>query len=168
MPSPYESGLDKNAANYTALTPVSFLAKAAYTYPARTAVIHGDVRRDWRETYARCRRLASALEKRGIQRRETVATMLPNVPAMMELHFGPAMIGAVLNTLNTRLDADAIAFMLDHGEAKVLFTDREFSTVIAKALSLARSKPLIVDVEDALFTGGQRLGSIEYEALLAE
>src|SRR6185369_7667957 len=114
MPSPYESGLDKNAANYAALTPVSFLAKAAYVYPARTAVIHGEVRRDWRETYARCRRLASALEKRGITRGETVATMLPNVPAMMELHFGPAMIGAVLNKLNTRLDAEAIAFMLDH------------------------------------------------------
>ena len=168
MPSAYDNGLDRNEANYTPLTPVSFLAKAAYTYPLRTAVIHGDVRRNWRDTYARCRRLASALEKRGVRRGETVAAMLPNVPAMMELHFGPAMIGAVLNTLNTRLDPETIAFMLDHGEAKVLFTDREFSGVVAKALALAKSRPLVVDVEDALFTGGDRLGTVEYEALLAE
>ena len=168
MPSPYEGGLEKNAANYTALTPVSFLAKAAYVYPERTAVIHGDVRRNWGETYARCRRLASALEKRGVKRGETVAAMLPNVPAMMELHFGPAMIGAVLNTLNTRLDAEAIAFMLDHGEAKVLFTDREFAAIVAKALKLASAKPLVIDVDDALFTGGEDVGTLEYEALLAE
>jgi len=166
MPSPYESGLDKNAANYTALTPVSFLAKAAYVYPERTAVIHGDVRRDWRETYARCRRLASALEKRGIQRGETVATMLPNVPAMMELHFGPAMIGAVLNTLNTRLDAEAIAFMLDHGDAKILFTDREFSATVKAALKLAKVKPRVIDVEDELYQGGERLGHMHYEDFL--
>jgi 3-(methylthio)propionyl---CoA ligase len=137
-------------------------------YPERTAVIHGGVRRNWRDTYARCRRLASALSRRGVERGDTVAAMLPNVPAMMELHFGPAMFGAVLNTLNTRLDAEAIAFMLDHGEAKVLFTDREFSAVVGKALELCRAKPLVVDVEDALFTGGEALGSIEYEALLAE
>src|SRR5688572_14661653 len=152
MTSPYASGLDRNDANYATLTPVSFLAKAAYVYPERPAVIHGDVRRSWRETYVRCRRLASALERHGIGRGDTVAAMLPNVPAMMELHFGPAMIGAVLNTLNTRLDAEAIAFMLDHGEAKVLFTDREFSATIARALELARAKPLVVDVEDALYT----------------
>src|SRR5262252_478529 len=109
--SPYEDGLDRNAANYTPLTPVSFLEKAAYVYPERAAVIHGSVRRTWREVYERCRRLASALQKRGVKRGETVAAMLPNVPAMMELHFGPAMFGAVLNTLNTRLDAQAIAFM---------------------------------------------------------
>ena len=168
MAGPYESGLDRNAANYTALTPVSFLAKAADVYPERTAVIHGDVRRNWRDTYARCRRLASALEKRGMRRGDTVAAMLPNVPAMMELHFGPAMMGAVLNTLNTRLDAEAIAFMLDHGEAKVLFTDREFSATVAAALKLARSRPLVVDVDDALFTEGAALGEIEYEALLGE
>jgi fatty-acyl-CoA synthase len=166
--SPYEGGLDRNAANYTPLTPVSFLEKAAYVYPGRTAVIHGSVRRDWRSVYERCRRLASALERRGVKRGETVAAMLPNVPAMMELHFGPAMIGAVLNTLNTRLDAEAIAFMLDHGEAKVLFTDREFCAVVKKALALAKAKPLVVDVDDALFAEGERLGSIEYEALLAE
>jgi fatty-acyl-CoA synthase len=164
----YAQGLDRNAANYTPLTPVSFLAKAAAVYPERLAVVHGRVRRDWRETYERCRRLASALARRGIARGDTVAAILPNVPAMTELHFGPAMIGAVLNTLNTRLDAEAIAFMLDHGEAKVLFTDREFAPTVEKAVRLARSRPLVIDVEDALYEGaGERLGEIEYEAFLA-
>ena len=167
MTGPYARGLESNPANYTPLTPVSFLAKAASTYPDRIAVVHGGVRRTWAETYARCRRLASALVKHGVKRGETVAAMLPNVPAMVELHFGPAMFGAVLNTLNTRLDAEAIAFMLDHGEAKVLFTDREFSAVIAKAVRLAKAKPLVVDVEDALFTGGEAVGSIEYERFIA-
>jgi fatty-acyl-CoA synthase len=164
---PYEHGLERNEANYTALTPVSFLAKAAYVYPDRPAIVHGAVRRTWREVYERSRKLASALVKHGVKRGETVAAMLPNVPAMVELHFGPAMFGAVLNTLNTRLDAEAIAFMLDHGEAKVLFTDREYSPVIAKALQLVKSKPLVVDVEDALYAGGQALGEIEYEAFIA-
>jgi fatty-acyl-CoA synthase len=164
----YAQGLDRNAANYTPLTPVSFLAKAAAVYPERLAVVHGRVRRDWRETYERCRRLASALARRGIARGDTVAAILPNVPAMTELHFGPAMIGAVLNTLNTRLDAEAIAFMLDHGEAKVLFTDREFAPTVEKAVRLARSRPLVIDVEDALYEGaGERLGEIDYEAFLA-
>jgi len=167
MTSPYAKGLGANAANYTPLTPVSFLAKAASTYPDRVAVVHGGVRRTWAETYARCRRLASALVKHGVKRGETVAAMLPNVPAMIELHFGPAMFGAVLNTLNTRLDAEAIAFMLDHGEAKVLFTDREFSAVIAKAVELAKARPLVVDVEDALFDAGEAVGSIEYERFVA-
>jgi fatty-acyl-CoA synthase len=166
--NPYEQGLERNDANYAALTPVSFLAKASYIYPERLAVVHGAVRRTWSEVYARSRRLASALARRGISRGDTVAAMLPNVPAMIELHFGPAMTGAVLNTLNTRLDAEAIAFMLDHGEAKALFTDREFSGVIAKALKLAKSRPLVVDVDDALYEGGESVGEIEYEALLAE
>ena len=165
---PYEKGLDRNPANYAVLTPVSFLAKAAAVYPERVSVIHGDVRRTWAESYGRCRRLASALARRGIRRGETVAAMLPNVPAMMELHFGPAMIGAVLNTLNTRLDPEAIAFMLDHGEARVLFTDREFAPVVKKALTLVKSRPLVVDVDDALHPDGEALGAVEYEALLAE
>ena len=164
----YEQGLERNDANYTALTPVSFLAKAAYVYPERTAVVYGELRRNWREVYERARRLASALAGRGVKRGDTVAAMLPNVPAMIELHFGPAMFGAVLNTLNTRLDAQAIAFMLDHGEAKVLFTDREFYPIIAKALKLVKSKPLVVDVEDALYSGGEAVGSIEYEDLIGE
>jgi fatty-acyl-CoA synthase len=163
----YDKGLERNAANHTQLTPVSFLAKAAYTYPDRVAVVHGEVQRTWKETYTRCRRLASALVKHGVKRGETVAAMLPNVPAMIELHFGPAMFGAVLNTLNTRLDAESLAFMLDHGEARVLFSDREYSAVIAKALKLARAKPLVVDVDDALFAGGEAVGTIEYEAFIA-
>ncbi len=164
----YEQGLERNAANYTPLTPVSFLAKAASVYPERTAIIHGEVRRNWREVYERARRLASALARRGVKRGDTVAAMLPNVPAMVELHFGPAMFGAVLNTLNTRLDPEAIAFMLDHGEAKVLFTDREFSPIIAKALKLVKSLPLVVDVEDVLYEGdGELTGSVEYEELIA-
>jgi fatty-acyl-CoA synthase len=165
--NPYAEGLEPNAANYTPLTPVSFLAKAAYVYPERTAVIHGALRRTWREVYARSRRLASALAKHGVKRGDTVAAILPNVPAMIELHFGPAMFGAVLNTLNTRLDAEALAFMLDHAEAKVVFTDREFAPVVGKALAAAKSKPLVVDVDDALFEGGDAVGSIEYEAFIA-
>ena len=168
MTSPYAKGLERNSANYTPLTPVSFLAKAAYTYPLRTAIVHGEVRRTWQETYARCRRLASALARHGVKRGDTVAAMLPNVPAMVELHFGPAMYGAVLCSLNTRLDAEAIAFMLDHGEAKVLFTDREFSATVSKALRLVKVAPLVVDVDDALFEGGEALGSIEYESFIAQ
>ena len=168
MTSIYEKDLDRNAANYTALTPVSFLAKAAAVYPDRVAVIHGDLRRTWIETYERARRLASALARRGVKRGDTVAAMLPNIPPMIELHFAPAMFGAVLNTLNTRLDAEAIAFMLDHGEAKVLFTDPEFSAVVAKALKLARAKPLVIDVADALHEGGERVGEIEYEDFLRQ
>jgi fatty-acyl-CoA synthase len=168
MGHPYASGLDRNEANYTPLTPVSFLAKAAAVYPTRTAVIHGDLRRDWRETYARCRRLASALEKRGVRRGDTVAAMLPNVPAMMELHFGPAMLGAVLNTLNTRLDAEAIAFMLDHGEARVLFTDREFAPVVKAALQLARARPFVIDVDDPACESGEYLGDIGYEEFVEQ
>ncbi len=164
----YEKGLERNEANYTPLTPVSFLAKAAAVYPDHAAIVHGALRRNWREVYERARRLASALEKRGVKRGDTVAAMLPNIPAMVELHFGPAMVGAVLNTLNTRLDAEAIGFMLDHGEAKVLFTDREFSPTVKKALELAKSRPLVVDVDDVLYEGGEALGSIEYEELLAE
>jgi fatty-acyl-CoA synthase len=166
--NPYEKGLDRNEANYTALTPVSFLAKAAYVYPDHVAVVHGSLRRTWRQVYERARRLASALSKHGVKRGDTVAAMLPNVPAMVELHFGPAMFGAVVNTLNTRLDAEAIAFMLDHGEAKVLVTDREFSTTIKAALALVKVRPLVIDVDDALFEGGEHVGEIEYEDFIAQ
>jgi fatty-acyl-CoA synthase len=164
----YAKGLDRNEANYTPLTPVSFLAKAAYVYPERLAVVHGAVRRNWREVYARCRRLASALAQHGVKRGDTVAAMLPNVPAMMELHFGPAMIGAVLNTLNTRLDAEAIAFMLDHGEAKIVFTDREFAGTLSVALGRVKHRPRVIDVGDALYDGpGEMLGALEYEDFIA-
>ena len=168
MTSPYASGLDKNRANYVPLSPLSYLERAAYVYPDRISVIHGTRRFTWRETYARCRRLASALAAQNVGAGDTVAVMLPNVPAMAEVAFGVPMCGAVLNTLNTRLDAEAIAFMLDHGEAKVLLTDAEFSGVVAKALSLLTGpRPLVIDVHDDLYTDGKRLGQIEYEDFLA-
>lgn len=169
MANPYASGLDKTPANYVPLSPLSFLARAAYVYPNRISVIQGRRRYTWQETYDRSRRLASALTARGIGRGDTVACMLPNVAAMYEAHFGVPMTGAVLNTLNTRLDAEAIAFMLAHGEARVLLTDREFSPVVKAALALLKGDPLLViDVDDPDHAGGEFLGSIEYEALLAE
>jgi fatty-acyl-CoA synthase len=166
--NPYSTGLDKNAANYTPLSPLSLLARSAYVYPDRVAVVHGDARYTWSEVYARCRRLASALQRRGIGTGDTVAAMLPNIPAMYEAHFGVAMAGAVLNTLNTRLDAEAIAFMLDHGEATVLLTDREFSPTIEQALARVKRKPLVIDVDDPLFAGGKLLGAATYETFIAE
>ncbi len=165
--NPYNTGLDKNAANYTPLSPLSLLARAAAVYPQRAAVIHGAVKHTWADVYARSRRLASALQKHGIGDGDTVATMLPNVPAMYEAHFGVPMTGAVLNTLNTRLDAEAIAFMLDHGEARVLLCDREFSATIAKALTRVKVKPLVIDVDDPAFQGGQFLGETDYETFIA-
>lgn len=166
--SPYSVGLEKNPANFAALSPLSFLAKAAAVYPERIALIHGERRISWSETYARCRRLASALRQRGVKAGDTVAVMAPNIPATYEASFGVPMIGAVLNTLNIRLDAEAIAFQLKHGEAKVLFTDREFSATIAQALALLEHPPLVIDIDDALYEGGHALGQIEYEALLQE
>ncbi len=167
--SPYAMNLDRNAANFAALTPLTFLEWSAYTYPQRPAVVHGDRRFTWGETYARCRRLASALVRRGIEPGDTVAAMLPNIPEMYECHFGVPMIGAVLNTLNTRLDPDAIAFMLDHGEARAIIVDRELSATIAQALGKAKRKPLVIDVDDPVYDGpGERIGALDYEALLAE
>ncbi len=166
--TPYEQGLDKNPANFAPLTPLSFLPKAAAVYPERIAVIHGSRRFTWREHYVRVRRLASALQQRGVGKGTTVAAMLANTPEMIEMHFAPAMIGAVVNTLNTRLDAETIAFMLDHGEATVLITDREFSPTIEKALQLCRAKPLVIDVLDPVYTGdGKCLGEMDYETFIA-
>ena len=168
--NPYETGLDRNVANFAPLTPLSFIERAATVYPARTAVVHGAVRRTWGETYARCRRLASALQRRGFQPGQTAAAMLPNIPEMFELHFGVPMSGMVLNTLNIRLDADAIAFMLEHGQAQALFTDREFSGTVARALELmpADRRPLVIDVDDPEFSGGEALGTLDYATLLSE
>jgi len=167
--NPYDRGLDKCAANHVPLSPLSFLERTAQIYPDRPSVIHGARRFTWRETYARCRRLASALASRGIGRGDTVAVMLPNVPAMVEAHFGVPMTGAVLNTLNTRLDPEAIAFMLSHGEAKVLITDPEFAAIIAPALELLEGpKPLVIDALDAEYPGTTCLGEIEYEDFLAK
>ncbi len=127
---PYETGLDKNAANFVPLSPIGFLLRTAAVYPHRTAVVHGERRYTWHQTLDRCRRLASALNRRGIGRGDTVAVMAPNVPEAFEAHFGVPLAGAVLNMLNIRLDAEAIAFILEHGDAKVLITDSEFAPVI--------------------------------------
>ncbi|HSH07001.1 MAG TPA: acyl-CoA synthetase [Burkholderiales bacterium] len=167
--NPYEQDLEQNPANYAPLTPLSFIERAARVYPDQVAVIHGDARYTWRETDTRARRLGAALAKRGIGVGDTVAAMLPNVPPMVEAHFGVPMTGAVLNTLNTRLDAEAIAFMLDHGGAKMLLTDREFAPTIEAALAKLGRAIEVIDVDDAVYDGpGKRLGRQSYEALLAE
>jgi fatty-acyl-CoA synthase len=164
----YETGLDRNAANHVPLSPLSYLERTAAVYPHRTSVVHGERRFTWSETYARCRRLASALRRIGIGSGDTVAVLLPNVPAMVESHFGVPMVGAVLNTLNTRLEPESIAYMLCHGEAKVLLTDPEFAPLVEQALALMPGRrPLVVDVMDALYQGGSRLGEVEYEDFLA-
>jgi fatty-acyl-CoA synthase len=165
---PYAVGLGRNAANYAPLSPLSFLAKTAAIYPQRVAIVHGERRTSWAEVYARCRRLASALRRRGVGPQDTVAVMGPNVPAVYEAHFGVPMAGAVLNTLNIRLDAEAIAFQLKHGEARVLITDGEFSATIRRALALLDSKPLVIDIDDPLDPSGERVGDITYEEFLAE
>ena len=165
----YELGLDKNEANFVALSPLSFIERSAHVYPHRTAIIYGSRRQNWQDTYSRCRRLASGLAKRGIGAGDTVSVMLPNVPAMFEVHFAVPMAGAVLNTLNTRLDAEAIAFTLQHGEAQVLLTDREFSGVIEKALALMGDRrPFVIDVDDEEAPAGKRLGDVSYESFLAD
>jgi fatty-acyl-CoA synthase len=169
MPTPYETDLDRNAANFQPLTPLSFLARAAEVYPDTPAIIHGTLSRNYRDFYARARRLASALSRRGIKRGDTVTVMLANTPAMIEAHYGVPMAGAVLNTLNTRLDAAILGFTLDHAETKVLIVDREFAKVMKDALSRAKAKPLVIDYDDPEYAGaGERIGSIEYEDFLRE
>ncbi len=164
--NPYELGLDKVAANYTPLSPLSFIERAAQVYPQRTSIIHGRQRFTWEQSYARCRRLASALTNLGIGTGDTVAVMAPNTPAMLEAHFGVAMSGAVLNALNIRLDAATLAFILDHGAAKVLITDKEFSGVIGEALDRVKRKPVVIDIDDPLAASGDLLGETTYEAFL--
>ena len=151
---PYRDGLAKRAANYAPLSPVSFLPKAAAVHPHRIALVHGAWRSTWAETYSRCRRLASALARRGVGPGDTVAVLAPNVPAMYEAHFGVPMTGAVLHTLNMRLDAEAIAFQLTHGEAKVFIADREFSAVAKRALTMLEHRILVIDIDDPLHQGG--------------
>lgn len=169
MPGIYDQDLDRNAANHQPLTPLGFLERSAAVFPDHTAVVHGALRRSYRDLYARSRRLASALEKAGVGVGDTVAVMLPNAPAMVEAHYGVPMCGAVLNALNTRLDAAILAFTLDHGEAKVLITDREFSPVIKAALALSTRKPLVIDYDDPEYAGaGERIGSVEYEDFIAD
>jgi fatty-acyl-CoA synthase len=169
MPTPYDTDLPRNAANFQPLTPLSFLARAGQVYPDVTAIIHGSRSWNYRQFYARARQLASALARRGVKRGDTVSVMLANTPAMIEAHYGVPMAGAVLNTLNTRLDAAILGFTLDHAETKVLITDREFSNVMKNALARAKVKPLVIDYDDAEFVGsGEPIGSIEYEDFLRE
>jgi fatty-acyl-CoA synthase len=162
------SALRPSAANFAALTPVSFLPRAAEIHPERVAIIHGARRLSYRALYDRARQLASALARAGIRPGDTVSAMLPNVPAMVEAHYGVPMLGAVLNTINTRLDAGTVAYILQHGEAKALITDREFSAQVGPALAKLKKSPLVIDVDDALHSGGERLGKIEYEDFIAK
>jgi 3-(methylthio)propionyl---CoA ligase len=169
MPTPYDIDLGRTAANFQPLTPLSFLARAGEVHPGTTAIIHGSRTWNYRQFYLRAKQLASALARRGIKRGDTVSVMLANTPALVEAHYGVPMAGAVLNALNTRLDAALIAFMLDHADTKVLITDREYSKVIKEALARGKAKPLVVDYDDPEFTGaGERLGGLEYEEFLHE
>ena len=169
--SPYQHGLDRNPANYAPLSPLSLIARTADAYPQQLAVVHGERRYTWAQTYRRSRRLASALARAGVGPGDTVAVMAANTPEMVEAHFGVPMTGGVLNTLNTRLDAEAIAFMLGHGEARVLITDTEFAPTIGAALNSLPAKPdkpLVIDIADPLAPGGVRLGALDYEQFIAE
>jgi fatty-acyl-CoA synthase len=160
--------LKPGPANRTELSPIAFLPRAAEIYPQRVAVVHGKQRITYAQFFERARRLASALAKRGVRRGDVVSAMLPNVPAMLDAHYGVPMLGAVLNTINTRLDADTVAYILEHGEAKVFITDRVFAGVVGPALAQLKKKPLVIDVDDPLYTGpGGRLGEIEYENFIA-
>ncbi|WP_312305158.1 acyl-CoA synthetase [Diaphorobacter nitroreducens] len=171
MTSMYDQNLPRTEANHAPLSPLSFIERTAEVYPDRLAIVHGELRQTWGQTYARCRRLASSLRRASIGKNDTVAVMLPNTPPMVEAHFGVPMAGAVLNALNTRLDPETIAFMLDHGEAKAVIVDPEFAPVMAKALALRQSQAplLLIDVEDAVYgPAAQRLGTLTYEDFLAQ
>mgnify|MGYP002142333517 FL=1 len=171
MTSIYDQDLPQTPANHAPMSPLSFIERTAEVYPNRLAIVHGDLRQDWATTYRRSRQLASALAQAGIGKNDTVAVMLPNTPPMVEAHFGIPMAGAVLNALNTRLDPETIAFMLDHGEAKAVIVDPEFSGTLKKALALRQAKTalLVIDVEDALYTGPcEKLGTLTYESFVAK
>src|SRR5262245_23025540 len=157
--TPYDTDLDRNPANFQPLTPLTLLERAASVFPDQVAIIHGPLRRTYREFYARARKLASALAKRGIGKGDTVSAVLANTPPMLEAHYGVPMTGAVLNTINTRLDAAVIAFQFDHGGAKVVIVDREFSKVVKDALALCKVKPFVIDYDDPEYSGaGERIG----------
>lgn len=163
----FDNGLDQNPANFTALSPLSFIKRTAFVYPDYTAVVYGKIRRTWSETYTRCMKLASALSKHGIKKGDTVSIMAPNVPAIFEAHFGVPMTGAVLNTLNIRLDAATIGFMLEHAGTKVLITDIEFSATILEAIACLEDPPLIINIEDEHAEGGGLIGDLTYENFIA-
>ncbi|MFM4649399.1 acyl-CoA synthetase [Aeromonas bivalvium] len=163
----YDSGLGKTPANFEALTPLRFLARAASVYPDYPALIHGPLRQSWAQTERRCRQLASALRRRGIGEGDTVSIVAPNVPAMFEAHFGVPMSGAVLNTLNTRLDAESMAFIFQHAQSRVVLVDREFGALVRKALSLIDSQPLVIAIDDPLYGEGELISELSYEAFIA-
>ncbi len=161
------AGLDRGPANYVPLSPIGFLATSAETYPDKPAVIHGDRVFTYRQFFQRARRLASALKRLGIRRGDTVAIMSPNTPAMLEAHYGVPAAGAVLNALNYRLDAATIAFILDHGAAKLLLVDGEYAGVVAEALKRMKRRIAVIDIDDPLYPQGRRIGKTTYEKLLA-
>jgi fatty-acyl-CoA synthase len=164
----YDTDLDRTPANHTPLSPLDFLRRAAAVHPRRTAVVHGALRYDWTTAYRRCRQLASALQRRGLKRGDTVAVMAPNIPPLFEAHYGVPMAGAVLNALNTRLDAATIAFILEHGETKLVIVDREYAPVMKAALSQIKRAVQVVDIDDPEGPKGDPIGSLDYEALLKE
>ncbi|MBE0507315.1 MAG: acyl-CoA synthetase [Marinospirillum sp.] len=164
----YNLGLDRNAANFAALTPISYLQRAASVYPDRIAQIHHDQKTTWKQTYQRCVRLASALNKAGLGEGDTVSFISPNISALFEAHFGVPMCGAVLNAVNTRLDSEAISFILQHAEAKIVFVDREFSEVASRAIKmLGANRPRVIDIDDPFYEGGELIGEMDYEAFIA-
>jgi len=173
LANPYDENLDKNPANYQPLTPITYLERAAKTFPDHVAIVHGEARITYRDFWRRSLRLASALAGKGIGKGDTVTVMLSNTPPMLEAHFGVPMVKAVLHSLNTRLDAAIIAFQLDHAETKVLIVDREFSGVVKEALALAAVKPLVIDFDDphyaadAPYAKGERIGTLDYEDFVA-
>lgn len=164
--SAFETNLDKNQANYSALTPITFIERAASVFPQRTATVHGEIRRSWAETYTRCKQLASALQKHGIEPGDAVSIIAPNLAEHFEAHFAVPMCGAVLNSINIRLDAEAVAFILQHAESKVLITDREFSKVVKGALELMDDKPFVIDIDDPYWNEGEFVGEITYDEFL--
>ena len=169
MANPYDTGLDKNPANYQPLTPLVFLERAAVVHPDHAAIVHGAEQITYRDFYARARQLASALHGSGIGAGDTVSVMLANTPAMLEAHYGVPMVGAVLHSINTRLDAAAVAFMLDHAETKVLIGDTEYGAVLKEALALAEVKPLVIDYRDLQCgVDGERMGNLDYEEFIAD
>ena len=168
MSNHFETGLPQNPANYTPLSPITFLTRTAFVHPQRTSVIHGNRHWTWDETYKRCCKLASALSKRGIGKGDTVSILAPNIPAIFEAHFGVLMTGAVLNTINTRLEAETLTNIFEHADTKVLLTDREFSPLIKEILAKVKRKILVIDIDDPEIVSGEFLGELEYEAFLAE
>jgi fatty-acyl-CoA synthase len=166
--NPYESDLDRNAANYVALTPLTFLERSSAIWPTKTAIVHGELRRSWAEVAVRCRRLASGLTKMGYGKGATIAFLAANTPELFEAHFGVPLMGGVLNAVNTRLDPEAIAFILDHGEAPIVFVDREFSKVAKAAVEMLKRPIVVVDIDDPQYEGGELIGSMTYEDVIAK